>query len=82
MGDYQSLFPNTSFPSTGPSDEFLVDNNAKKLNRFKAHDRTTQKLVSIDPYLDGEFVSVVEVQSLTDEEIQQQNSSLTETINL
>jgi hypothetical protein len=73
IGEYKSVFSNTSFPSSGPNDEFLLENNAKKVNRFKSHDRATQKLVSVEPYLDGEFVSVVEVQSLTDEEIQQQN---------
>jgi hypothetical protein len=68
IGEYQSLFPNTSFPSTGPNDDFLVENNAKKVNLFKPYDRATEKLVSVDPYEDGEFVYVVEVQPLTDEE--------------
>lgn len=70
VGDYRELFANTSFPQSGPSDEFLADNNAKKVNAFKAHDRLTQKLVSCDAYDDGEFVSVVQVESLTVEEIQ------------
>jgi hypothetical protein len=70
VGDYRELFPNTSFQSSGPSDEFLADNNAKKVNAFKAHDRLTQKLVSCAPYDDGEFVSIVQVESLTADEIQ------------
>jgi hypothetical protein len=48
----------------------LAENNAKKVNVFKAHDRLTQKLVSCDAYDDGEFVSVVQVAELTAEEIQ------------
>ena len=70
VGDYRELFSNTSFPPSGPSDEFLTANNAKKVNAFKAHDRLTQKLVSCAPYDDGEFVSVVQVESLSAEEIQ------------
>jgi hypothetical protein len=70
VGDYRELFANTSFPPSGPSDEFLAENNAKKVNLFKAHDRLTQKLVSCDAYDDGEFVSLVQVADLTAEELQ------------
>ena len=68
LGDYKMLFPNTSFPSTGPNDDFLAENSAKKVNLFKSHDRATEKLVAVDPYVDGDFVYVVAVQPLTDEE--------------
>jgi hypothetical protein len=70
VGDYRELFANTSFNANGPSDEFLAENNAKKVNAFKAHDRLTQKLVQCAAYDDGEFVSMVQVESLTAEEIQ------------
>jgi len=70
VGDYRELFSNTSFNSSGPSDEFLTANNAKKVNAFKAHDRLTQKLVQCSAYDDGEFVSIVQVESLSAEEIQ------------
>jgi hypothetical protein len=70
VGDYRELFPNTSFGTSGPNDEFLASNNAKKVTLLKAHDRLTQKLVSCTPYDDGEFVSMVQVESLTADEIQ------------
>jgi hypothetical protein len=70
VGDYRELFSNTSFSSSGPSAEFLAENNAKKVTLFKAHDRLTQKLVSCDAYDDGEFVSLAQVIDLTAEEIQ------------
>jgi hypothetical protein len=70
VGDYRELFGNTSFNGNGPTDEFLTANNAKKVNAFKAHNSLTQKLVSCSPYDDGEFVSVVQVASLSAEEIQ------------
>jgi hypothetical protein len=70
VGHYRELFANTSFPTSGPSAEFLAENNAKKVTLFKTHDRLTQKLVLCEPYDDGEFVSVVQVESLSAEEIQ------------
>jgi hypothetical protein len=70
VGDYRELFSKTSFPASGPSDEFLDANNAKKVNAFKAHDRLTQKLASCTAYDDGEFVCVVQVTDMSAEEIQ------------
>jgi hypothetical protein len=75
VGDYRELFSNTSFGTSGPSDEFLTANNAKKVTLFKAHDRLTQKLVSCAPYDDGEFVSMAQVESLTADEIQSAKDS-------
>ena len=70
VGDYKELFPNTSFNANGPSDEWLAENGAKKVNRFKSYDALTQKLFQVAAYDDGEFVSVVQVASLSVEEIQ------------
>jgi hypothetical protein len=69
MGEYQSVFPNTSFPNSGPNDDFLTENNVKKVSRFKSFDSATEKLVSAEPYEDGDFVYVVKVQALTQEEL-------------
>lgn len=68
VGHYKTLFPNTSFPSTGPNDDFLGENSVKKVSRFKPYDNTTEKLVQADPYEEGDFVYVVAVQPLTEEE--------------
>jgi len=75
VGDYRELFANTSFNANGPSDEFLAENNAKKITLFKDHDRLTQKLIECAAYDDGEFVSLVQVQSMTAEEIQAAKNS-------
>lgn len=75
VGDYRQLFANTSFPASGPSAEFLAENNAKKVTLFKAHDRLTQKLASCEAYDDGKFVSLVQVVDLTAEEIQSAKDS-------
>jgi hypothetical protein len=69
-GNYKQLFPDTSFSSNGPSNEWLAEQGAKKVNRFKSHNALTQKLVPCAAYDDGEFVSVVQAQDLTAQEIQ------------
>lgn len=75
VGDANALFPNTSFPSTGISDSFLAENNAKKVNVFKPYDANTQKLVSVAPYVEGEWVYTVDVEALTPEDIAARQAS-------
>ena len=69
VAHYKEIFRNTSFSASGPSDEFLADNGAKKVTVFKAHDRATQKLVSVDPYEEDGIVYTVSVVDKTAEEI-------------
>ena len=61
VGDYRELFPNTSFPVTGPNDDFYGENGLAKVSTFKPHDRDTQMLMSCDPYLEGDMVYTVQV---------------------
>jgi hypothetical protein len=75
VGDYQSLFPNTSFPSSGIDDAFLAANSAKKVNLFKSYNAATQKLISVTPYVEGEWVYTVNVATLTAEDIASQQAS-------
>jgi hypothetical protein len=75
IGDYRDVFPNTSFTLDGPSDEFLLENNAKRVNRFKPYDNLIQYLATVTPYIEGDWVYTVEVQPLTAEEIQAQKDS-------
>lgn len=75
LGDYRTLFPLTSFTDSGPDDEFLVQHNAMKVNVFKPHDRSTQKLVSCDPYIENNWVYTVKVEALTEEDIAARNNS-------
>lgn len=67
--DYRAAFPATSFPSEGPNDDFLSDHGYARVSLFKAHDAATQKLVPTQPYLEGDFVYTVAVQSKTAEEL-------------
>lgn len=68
-GDYKKLFPKTSFPATGPNDEFLAENNAKRVSVFKPHDRDTEKLVACEPYVEGDFIYTVEVANKTQDDL-------------
>ena len=76
IGAYWEVFPNTSFTNDGPSDDFLAENNAKRVNMNKSHDPLTEKLESCEPYEEGDWVYVVRVVPFTEEEIQSHKTSL------
>lgn len=78
VADYQSMFPDTSFPSSGPNADFMVQNNCMYVNVYLPYDPTTQKLVPATPYIQIDdpaqplnWVYTVAVAELTPEEIQQ-----------
>ena len=76
VGEYTTLFPNTSFPSSGPSDEFLAENGCKKVNLFKDYDSSIQKLIPCNPYEEGDWVYTVTIKDKTQEEIDADRNSL------
>lgn len=61
VGDYRDLFPNTSFPVTGPNDDFYGENGLARVSTFKVHDRSTEMLIGCEPYLEGDMVYTVQV---------------------
>ena len=69
VSHYKDAFPNTSFPASGPSDDFLSAHQAYKVSLFREHNRATQKLVPCDPVVENGFAYVVEVTDKTAEEI-------------
>lgn len=69
VAEYKSLFPNVSFPASGPDDSFLESQNSYKVNLFKSHDRATQKLVPCDPYVEDGWAYTVAVVDKTPEDI-------------
>lgn len=75
VGDYRVLFPQTSFPPSGPSDEFLAANSAMKVNAWLPYDPATNKLTPCAPYVDGSWVYTVEVVPLTPEDIEARNQA-------
>ena len=68
--DYRAAFPNTSFPASGPSDDFLTEQGFAKVSAFKDHDRATQKLVNVAAYYEAPWVYTVAVVDKTAEDIQ------------
>lgn len=69
VADYRNIFTNTSFPPNGPSDEFLTEQGAYKVNMWLPHDSRTEKLVSCNPYIQDGWAYTVEVQPKTQTEM-------------
>lgn len=69
VGKPGDLFPNIAFPSTGPNQEFLEQNSCLEVSVWKPHNKETEKLVSCEPYIEGDTVFTVEVIAKTQEEI-------------
>lgn len=74
-GDLNLLFPDTSFPASGPSQEWLDSNNCKPLTLWKSYDATTQKLTPTTPYLEDGVVYGVQVEDKTQQELDQDRES-------
>jgi len=64
-GDYRAIFPNTSFRAAGPSDEFLAENGAMRVDGWKPHNEDTEKLVPCAPYVEAGRVYVVRVEPIS-----------------
>lgn len=79
VADYQSLYPQTSFPQSGPTDEWMVENSCMYVNVFLPYDQNTEKLVSVAPYIQSDdathWVYTVQVELLTPEEIAQREEA-------
>lgn len=69
IADYRDIFRNTSFSANGPSDEFLTEQDAYKVNVWLAHDARTEKLVSCAPYIQDGWAYTVKTQPKTQEEM-------------
>lgn len=70
---FRQMFPNVSFPITGPSDDFLAENNVKKVRTDLQFDANTQFLVGVEPYILNDNVYNVVVQNKPQEEVDQAN---------
>ena len=64
-GSIQELFPNTSFTDSGPNANFLAENSVVELVETLTYTTPTQKLVSVEPYIDGGKVYNIKVESTT-----------------
>ena len=56
IADMRSMFPNTSFPDSGPNDEWFTENSCMKLNLSAPCNRETEILEPCEPYIVDGFV--------------------------
>jgi hypothetical protein len=75
VGDYQTLFPNTSFPASGPTPEWMAENSCMYVTVWLPYDASTQYLESVAPYIDGDTVYTVIVAQMTPEMIDAMHQS-------
>ena len=78
VDNYRKMFPNVSFPASGPNDGFLESNSCKRVKVRETIDKATQKIVPADPYIDGEWVKTYTVVNLTQEEKDELSNQQTE----
>lgn len=68
VGTLQQLFPQTSFPSSGPPSDWLIENGCVEV-REPGYNRSIEKLVSCAPYIvEGGYVHCYTVELLTEDE--------------
>ena len=67
-GTIQQLFPNTSFSIGGPNADFLTENNIVELIENLSYTTPTQKLSTVDAYVEGGKAYNVRVENTTAEE--------------
>lgn len=66
---WKDWFPNVSFSNGVPSDDFIKSRGYKKLSLHKDYNTSTQKLVSADLYIEGDFIYAVEVKEKTSDDL-------------
>lgn len=76
IGDHKALFPNVSFPSTGPDATWLSDNSCAEVVKFLAFDSATQKSEGAAPYLDDGKVYTQRVVDLTLDDLASRTAAL------
>lgn len=59
VAHYQELFPDTSFSTNGPNDQWFEDNNCYRVSLTKSYDANTEILVPCEPYLEEGIVYTV-----------------------
>lgn len=75
-GELSVLFPNVSFPASGPSNEWMAQNNLVPVTYFKPYNASAEKLTPADPYIENGNVYAVVVEALTNEEVVARTESL------
>tara|TARA_B100000902_G_C27082267_1_gene799511 strand:- start:424 stop:891 length:468 start_codon:yes stop_codon:yes gene_type:complete len=80
LGNYRTMFPNVSFPASGPDSGWMTQNNAKFVLATKSFDATTQRIESVEPYVEGDYVYSVRVVELTSQETTNRANAINEQV--
>lgn len=75
IADLTVFYPNTSFPGDGPPEDFVEQEGIYFIDNSVPFDPTTQKLVTVEPYLDGQVVRTIAVVPLTQQELDTMRAS-------
>lgn len=76
IADHKTLFPNVSFPSSGPDATWLAANSCAEVVKFLAFDSASQKNEGVDPYLDNGKVYTRRVVDLTLDDVASRTAAL------
>ena len=70
ISNIYTLFPNTSFPDSGPPDSFIQENELYKVEEIPQYDEQTQKVVVLsEPIIKNNLVYTFEIIEKSEEEI-------------
>jgi len=76
IADYRAMFPDVSFPQSGPSNDWLAANSCLPVTVYLPYDQATQVLAPADPYILDGYVYTVVVRNMTPEEQEAYDNSL------
>ena len=68
MGEHRELFSKVSFPTSGPSSDWMTANSVMPVTMSRSYDRMTQKISNVDPYIESGVVYLHKIEALTDSE--------------
>ena len=67
-GTIYELFPQTSFPKSGPNASFISDNNLLEITEWLTYTKPSQKLSKVDVYVDSGKAYDCKVEATTTDE--------------
>ena len=66
IGEHRALFPNTSFPASGPPADWMTQNSVLPVTMFRSYNGLTEKSTSVDPYIEDGVVYLHKIEALDD----------------
>ena len=66
VGEHKALFPNTSFPASGPPTDWMTQNSVLPVTVFRSYNGLTEKSTSVDPYIEDGVVYLHKIEALDD----------------